>query len=76
MKVHEFIEWLKTQDQDAEVRCISHTNGTGYYDQGGSVEIKDFDSTPSCSDNNFNQDFESFSLSDGSKYLLIGSVGN
>jgi hypothetical protein len=35
MKVSEFIEWLKTQDQDATVEVVVHESGTGYYDQGG-----------------------------------------
>ena len=44
MKVREMIEWLKTvEDQDADVLIVSHTRGTGYYDQGGNAEEAEFD---------------------------------
>ena len=43
MLVPESIEWLKTQDQTAEVRCLQHTDGRGYYDQGGWTSEVDFD---------------------------------
>jgi hypothetical protein len=42
MTVAEFIEWLKTQDQGAIVQTIRHKEGTGWDDQGGSVEVVDF----------------------------------
>lgn len=45
MLVPEFIEWLKTQDQTAEVRCLQHASGSGYYDQGGWTNEVDFDPT-------------------------------
>lgn len=45
MLVPEFIEWLKTQDQTAEVMCLQHTDGNGYYDQGGWTNEVDFDPT-------------------------------
>lgn len=43
MKVREMIEWLKTvEDQDADVLIVSHTSGTGYYDQGGNATEEEF----------------------------------
>lgn len=45
MTVAEFIEWLKTQDQDAVVDVLHHTSGSGYYDQGGNVSIEEFTAT-------------------------------
>lgn len=41
MRVSEFIEWLKTQDQDAEVCVVVATEGTGYY-HTVSVEMDEF----------------------------------
>lgn len=35
MIVSEFIEWLKTQPQDAVVTCVEHTDSHNYYMQGG-----------------------------------------
>ncbi len=44
MKVRELIEWLhRFEDQDAEVKVVSHTGGTGYYDQGGNAARTSFD---------------------------------
>lgn len=43
MTVAEFIEWLKTQDQEATVQVVRHTSGSGYYDQGGNATLVDFD---------------------------------
>ena len=42
LTVAEFIEWLKTQDQEAIVQTIRHKEGTGWDDQGGSAEVVDF----------------------------------
>ena len=43
MNVAEFITWLKTQDQGAEVMCIMHTDrGCGYYEQGGTAYEDEF----------------------------------
>lgn len=46
MTVAEMIEWLKTQDQEAIVRVVKHSNRDSYYMQGGSVEEIDFDPNP------------------------------
>ena len=43
MKVHEFIEWLKTQDQEATIEVVEHTTGRGWYDQGGNALVVEFD---------------------------------
>lgn len=40
--VEQLIEWLKTQDQGAIVEVVFHKSGNHYYEQGGSVEIKEF----------------------------------
>jgi len=46
MKVSEFIEFLKTQDQDATVQIVKHSNtGCGIYEQGGTASVVDFDPT-------------------------------
>ena len=44
--VREFIEWLKTQDQDAIVEVIKHTDEGGYYMQGGSATTVNFSLEP------------------------------
>lgn len=43
MTVAEFVEWLKTQDQAAEVWVVEHASGKGYYDQGGRARQVAFD---------------------------------
>lgn len=42
MIVSELIEWLQTMPQDAKVQVLSHTSGSGYYDQGGWCTVEDF----------------------------------
>lgn len=76
MRVSDFISWLKERDQDAEVYVVYHTSGSGYYDQGGNVELVVFDSTPGSSDNNWNQHYEEYQDSLGNKMITIGSTGN
>jgi len=39
MKVSEFIEWLKTQDQDATVKVVVHKD---YYNEGNSPWAEPF----------------------------------
>lgn len=41
--VYDMIQWLKTLPSDALVECLSHSNGTGYYDQGGWCTTEPFD---------------------------------
>lgn len=43
MKVSEFIEWLKTQDQEATVEVVITKYGRGY---DGGVEVRVADFTP------------------------------
>lgn len=82
MKVSEFIEWLKTQDQDAIVECLVHTGGTGYYDQGGNVVVEDFTSEVLYETVGKHFEYTNFAGNPyvrpdkawyGKKYLLIGS---
>ncbi|UAV84624.1 hypothetical protein PHB09_129 [Pseudomonas phage PHB09] len=42
MIVSEFIGWLKTLPQDAKVSVLSHSDGGGYYMQGGSCTTEEF----------------------------------
>lgn len=44
MKVRELVQWLaEFEDQDADVEVVSHTSGTGHYDQGGNASLVAFD---------------------------------
>lgn len=45
MNVSEFIEWLQTMPQGAKIQVLSHTSGSGYYDQGGNCKVVDFEPT-------------------------------
>lgn len=42
MNVASLIEWLQTMPQDATVTVLSHSDGHGYYMQGGSCTTEDF----------------------------------
>ena len=42
MNIKQFIEFLQTLPQDATVQVLSHSRGTGYYDQGGTCSVEDF----------------------------------
>lgn len=42
MKVHELIEWLKTQNQEAVVEVVKHETGSSYYEHGGSARPEAF----------------------------------
>jgi len=43
MKVFELIEWLNQfPDQEADVLIVEHSDGTGYYDQGGNAYEEEF----------------------------------
>ncbi len=43
MNVAELIEWLGTIPQDAAVSTLEHFNSGGYYQQGGTCNMVDFD---------------------------------
>jgi hypothetical protein len=73
MKVSEFIEWLKTQDQDSIVQCVVHNPSGGYYEQGGTAAVKEF--TPEFSEYTDFRDNQFVGPNDllfGKRYLLIG----
>jgi len=42
MIVAEFIEWLKTQYQEAIVECVVHESSGSYYEQGGTCSTEEF----------------------------------
>ena len=74
MKVSEFIEWLKTQDQDATVKTFRHTSTGSYYAQGGICHQVNFSLDPETFEYT---DFRSNRFSVGTPYetertLLIG----
>ena len=48
MTVKELITWLSTQDSEAIVQVVKHTQGRGWDDQGGNASIVDF--TPELSE--------------------------
>lgn len=85
MTVAEFIEWLKTQPQDAIVTTISHSSGMDYCEQGGRIEVVNFNSEPSAP-GKYDQTFELDDFTDegykkypalyGRKELFIGSRDN
>ena len=44
MTVRQMIEWMSTfEDQDAIVEVVVHSEGRGYYDQGGNADTMEFD---------------------------------
>ena len=44
MTVRQMIEWMSTfEDQDAIVEVVVHSEGRGYYNQGGVADIMEFD---------------------------------
>jgi hypothetical protein len=43
MTVAEFVEWLKSQDQNAVVHVVFHETGYGYDNQGGTAQTIVFD---------------------------------
>lgn len=75
MTVAEFIEWLKTQDQDAVVECVVHESGGSYYEQGGTCRTVNFTTELSdytnFKDNKFVKETDSYF---NKSYLLIGEM--
>jgi len=44
MTVRQMIEWMSTfEDQDAIVEVVCHRNYGGYYEQGGTATVDEFD---------------------------------
>lgn len=76
--VKQMIEFLQTQPQDAVIEILSHSQGRGYYDQGGWCTQKPFDPTkkPSWSHSDY-PCFSHWELAGGAAVgytLLIGEV--
>lgn len=76
--VKQMIEFLQTQPQDAVIEILSHSKGSGYYDQGGWCTTKPFDPTekPSWCHSDY-PCFSHWELSGGADVghtLLIGEV--
>lgn len=57
MIVSEFIEWLKTIPQEAKIMVLDHCNEHGYYMQGGSCTVTDFDNSVEWMSNNSPHDY-------------------
>ncbi len=73
MKVSEFIEWLKAQDQEATVCCFVHDSVGGYYKQGGSCEEQEFTQEYSrYTDFRGNEFVTEWAPHFNKRYLLIG----
>lgn len=75
MKVSEFIEFLKTQDQDATVQIVKHcSSGCGYYEQGGTASVVDFDPTFDWGGETYayGGTWEFYETTSGTKTLLLG----
>ena len=75
--VAEMKEWLDTLPQDAIVEILSHSQGTGYYDQGGWCTTKNFD--PKEKPSWCHEDYPCFShwelyQINGVKMLTIGEM--
>lgn len=43
MNVGEFKKWLNQFDDDTIVECVVHHSGHGYYDQGGTARVVEFE---------------------------------
>lgn len=79
MKVHEYIEWLKTiEDQDADVLVVEHRSGSSYYEQGGYVIETLFDHTKHAEyvDMRGNKLVPSGAPYENKRTLLIGSINS
>jgi hypothetical protein len=76
MNIKQFIEFLQTLPQDATVQVLSHSRGTGYYDQGGTCSVEDF--TSLCKPGNqgtnwaYGGHYELTHNSDGQVFLQLG----
>lgn len=38
----ELQQWLNQFDEDTIIECVVHSNGSGYYDQGGNATVEEF----------------------------------
>ena len=77
MKVHELAKWLAAfEDQDADVDIVSHTRGTGYYDQGGNARTVTFhpDKHAEYTDMRGNPHVPPGATYENSRTLLLGEL--
>ncbi len=73
MKVAEFIEWLKTQDQEAIVECVVHESNGSYYEQGGTCTTEEFtEELSEYTDFRGNEYVKSSQPYYNKRYLLVG----
>jgi len=75
MKVKDFVKWLETQDQEADVEVVIHDRGNGYYTQGGTVSFEYFDPEKDhfeYIDFRGNQFISKDNVHYGKRFLLIG----
>lgn len=73
MTVTEFIEWLKTQDQEAIVLCLAHESSNSYYEQGGICSEKEFiPDYSNYTDFRGNKNVKPDATYFNKRYLLIG----
>lgn len=76
MNIKQFIEFLQTLPQDATVQVLSHSRGTGYYDQGGWCTTEDF--TTECKEGNqgnkwaYGEHYELTTDSSGQMFIQLG----
>ena len=75
MNVKQLVVWLQTQDQDATVTVVKHSQyGCGYYEQGGKATTVDFDSKLDYDGPGYayGVTWEFYEDSKGNKTLLLG----
>jgi hypothetical protein len=76
MNIKQFIKFLQTLPQDATVQVLSHSRGTGYYDQGGTCSVEDF--SVECNEFQrgdkwaYGEHYELTTDSSGQMYLQLG----
>lgn len=87
MNRKQFQEWLNQFDEDTVIEIVYHTDGHGYYDQGGNATTQLFDVDGFCEDPKLydNGQWEYTDLTNnyfvkeghpyfGKKTLLIGGI--
>ena len=72
MNIKQFIEFLQTLPQDATVQVLSHSRGTGYYDQGGWCTVEDFNNDGDGWDCGYADHYELTKDKDGNVFLQLG----
>ena len=76
MNVSQLIEFLKTQDQGAEVVIVEHTSVDGHYEQGGRATETAFDKDTHVEYTDFrgNQFVKPEAKYYNKRYLLLGAM--